>query len=193
MGNYANQEILWNDGEGLDVADLRDMQRFARHALWDMAVGARSRVLDETDNSLSDAVLYTLGNGAIRKAATSRTVTNDRGILAQLNSSAIDNGTDAGLMVYRLAQGELATTLDAGDSQARIDLVAVKLEYVENDQADNETRTFKDRETGQPTLQNLCKRRKVRLTKQVVKGTPASSPSEPAPPSGFVRWGSVLV
>lgn len=192
------REILWNDGEGLEPADLNNAQRFLRAQLWDAAFSQRIRAFGEEYNvDANSAHLYSYGGGAVRKHASARVVTNDEGLIAMHGAAGGFGlgftGADAQVLSYYLAANELQTTLDVGDANPRIDLICVKLEHIDNDAADQESRDFKDATTAALSTTTPVKRRKVRLTKQVVKGTPAGSPVEPAVPAGFVKWAAVEV
>lgn len=72
-------------------------------------------------------------------------------------------------------------------TNARIDLVTVKIEPVENLAADQVTRHFKSGVTGALTSSIANKRRAMRATFTLTEGTPAASPVAPALPSADDR------
>lgn len=194
MPNYPNQEIRWNDGEGVTSADLNAMQRAAKFRELDMLQGARARV-NEWDATFTSGRLYSFGGGAVREHASAITVTNDPGVILCDDPTLPSDGSDGQLLAYRLAGGELQTTIATipANPNNRIDLICVKLDYVDSELDDTEWRAVKDQFTGVVSTQAVVKRRRVRLQKQVVMGTPAPTPVEPAVPSGYCRWASVYV
>lgn len=195
MPDYPVQELLWNAGEGIVKDDLNNGQRYLRAQLWDLLARGMGRDgIDEFGLWQFDR-LRSLG-GAPRTSATTRTITNDAGLLLVKHGVGAETaiGADPYTMVYRLAANELSSQLTAGDAtNPRIDLVCVKLENIENDAADNESRIIQDLTTEAESVATFVKRRKVKLTKQVVEGTPAGSPVQPSVPAGFVKWAAVYV
>lgn len=195
MPDYPVQEVLFNDGEGIDLADLNNAQRFTRAQLWDLVVGGHARS-SEAVYGASTSRLHAIGPAAAPVASvTSRTVTAiSDGTLAQRIPFVTIDGADPKLIAYHAIAAELTTTFDVGDAtHPRIDLISVRLEHIGTDVADEEARIFKNYSTGGLSTMNLVKRRKVRMTKTVTKGTPAASPTTPATPSGHVAWCTVLV
>jgi hypothetical protein len=197
MPNYPNQELKWNDGEHVTSVDLNAMQRFAKYRELDMLIGAKARTFAEWDATYTSGRLHCFGGGAVRTSATAMTVTNDAGVIMCDDTSIVNDGSDNRLLAYQLAAGELLTTIAAPPASPnnRIDLICVKLDYVDTDVADQETRKVKDQTTLIVTDQSIVKRRKVRLQKQVITGTPVTgtAPVEPTVPAGYRRWASVYV
>lgn len=194
MPNYPVQEILFSDGEGIDLADLNGAQRSLRAQLWDLAVGGRARSI-ESSNGPASGRLHAFGPAAAPVAsATARTITAiGDGTLGQRAPLTTIDGADPKLLAYHATAAELTSTLDVGDAQPRIDLISIKLEHIDNDAADAESRIFKNYSTGALSTAAMVKRRKVKITKTVTKGTPAASPTTPSLPSGHVAWCSVYV
>lgn len=190
----AFKEILFNDGEGLDYNDFNTMQRQARALVCDGLLANRARTEQSLVSTIEQGHLFAIGlGGAPQVGGGALTVTNHAGVIAFPTSISVGL-SDPNFLVYYLSAGELLSTLAVGDAtNPRIDLICVKLEQVSNDAADNETRDFKDATTGVITSQTMVKRRKVKLTKQVVAGTPAGSPVEPAVPAGFKKWAAITV
>jgi len=196
MPHYPSQEILFNDGEGIDLADLNGMQRFVRSQLADLAIGGRIRYTEDGGGGPSTGAIFAMagGAGAPVQSAAARQLTNLAGVIAHQVATGPSTGAEPLLLVHRVAAGDLAVTLDVGDAtHPRIDLVMVKLEHVDNDAADVEARTVKDYATGIISTASIGKRRKVRASVSVVKGTPAATPTYPTPPAGWALWCAVYV
>lgn len=196
MPHYPMQEILFNDGEGIDFTDLNNLQRFARSQLADLAIGGRVRFVEDGAGGASPGALYALagGAGAPVQSVSARQLTNLAGVIAHQIAGGPSTGADALLLVHHVAAGDLAVTLDVGDAtHPRFDLVMVKLENVDADVADVEARTVKNFTTGALSTANLGKRRKVRASVSVVKGAPAATPAYPTPTAGWCLWCAVYV
>lgn len=196
MPHYPSQEVLFNDGEGIDFADLNNAQRFLRSQLADLAIGARVRFAEDAGGGPSPGALFAMtgGAGAPVQSATARQLTSLAGVIAHQITTGPSTGADALLLVHRVAAGDLAVTLDVGDAtHPRIDLVMVKLEHVDDDAADVESRTIKNYGTGIISTATMVKRRKVRASVSVVKGTPAATPGYPTPTAGWCLWCAVYV
>lgn len=192
------KEVLFNDGEGIDFADFNALQRRLRSQLWDMATGSLAR-LWEVDNIggapnlvPSNAHLWTVGSGCYPRVKTgvARSITNAPGILAQGDGTYTDP-TDTHLNATWLAADDLQTQFaDNASGNPRYDIVQVKIDYL----ADGATnRDFKDANSLVVTSQSMNKTRSVRLTFSTKQGTPAGSPVEPTPDSGFLKWCAVLI
>jgi hypothetical protein len=193
-------ELLFNDGEGLSHDDLNNAQRYLRAHVNDniMAQMARTK---SSPPSLDANKIYTIGGGGMCYAdnITHLKIRNHPGTIFQKVTGSID-GLDPKFLSYNVADGEISPSgsngivFDTADgSHDRYDIVCVKLSQITNDSADSETRDFKDATTGVLTSQSFYKKRKVTLSVQVVKGTPASSPVEPSVPSGYVKIYSILI
>lgn len=200
MTDYATQELLYNPGEGIDTDDLNKVQRFLRSQIWDQVVGGRVRVQETADGMSSNlAYCYPAGGGApVASSATVRTVTNTYGLLVKRRVGIVIAGSDAATLSQYVAPDAMATQLDIGDANPRIDRVMYRLRHVDNDAVDIEARIV--RATTPPYAMSTgspVKRRKVVLDMLVVKGTPAASPIPPSITSemnaGYALWCEVLV
>lgn len=184
------QEILFNDGEGLDYGDLNNLQRYLRSQIWDSVVGAQSRTAEYAAGGSSTDLFAVGPGGAPYPSATARTMSIEIGTVAMGN---LGTGTDAGFKAYRIASGELAPQhADNATGSDVWDIYQVKLEHIDNDAADNETRDFEDATTHVLTSTSMVKKRKVRLTASIKRGTPGSG-TEPAVDAGYVKLYAVLV
>lgn len=194
MPNYPSQEILFHEGEGVDVDDMNNAQRFLRSQLSDLVVGGRVRFTEENHTPFFPVAVLALAGtaGAPIVSATPRQISNLPGVIAQA-SGAASTGADANVLLHYVAAGELAVTLDVGDALPRLDMILVKLEHDDDDPADAEARTVKDYATGTLSTATFVKRRKVISRVSVVKGTPAATPALPTPTSGWAIWCVVYV
>ena len=196
------KEVLYNDGEYIDFNDANAAQRYLRSIAADIGLAPATRV---TDNLLgvggfthADQVIFPSLNyaysryasGAPRPGGSARQITNLEGPLMQYTLGTGPDGTNPALLTYWAAADELLTTLDIGDADPRIDLICIKIDHVNGD---SQTRDFKDATTGVISSQTFNKQRQTRLQVAVAKGTPAGSPTYPAPPAGYVPWCSVFV
>lgn len=184
------REVLYNDGEGLDFNDFNNAQRYARAEYLDGILRARCRtVLGNTVGATSYCYAFGFG-GNVKSTATNLRSSNYAGSIVQLISAG-PSATDPTALVYYLSDDELQTDHDAADpTNPRYDIICVKLEMLAGDST---SRDFEDAATRALSSTTPDKTRKVTLTKQVVKGTPAATPAEPAVPAGFVKWASVKI
>lgn len=88
-----------------------------------------------------------------------------------------------------VVDGAVTTTLDAHSGSARIDSLFLAPLLTEDQ---SESRSVKSG-SGVVSAQSVNKRARWIYSLQVVKGTPASNPSAPATPSGYLRIANVSV
>lgn len=209
----VNQEVQWGvradgqpgDGEKIRTGDLNAMQRLLSARMSDAVVpipesyAGRTYGLTVLDVDSTQAV-RSIGHGGYPKAsATTRTLTNSAGVIAQ-RVVATPTGLVPSVLHYPLAADELATQFDAGEAvNLRIDSVFIKLEEIgANDagtlltgQAIHQKAATSPYET---TSQDYYSRLQVRITKSVVKGTPhATTPVAPSVPTGYARYADVYI
>jgi hypothetical protein len=184
------KEVAWNDGEGITDADLNNMQRFARAQASDFWMGLAR--IAESDILTLSTMVYAHGNGgAVFAHADARKLANIGGWIAVNRSTGIVTGDEPEFLCYYLATSELNSVLDVGDAtHPRYDLLCIAVDYVNGD---SESRDFKDATTGLLSTTTPNKRRNMRLQFQIVKGTAAASPVEPAIPAGYVKMAAVYV
>jgi hypothetical protein len=194
------KEVLWNDGEGITITDLNDMQRFVRAQLWEQLVGGKLHDNTEEFDPASvtgsaNLACYSIGGGgAPYSDGTTRVITLRDGIILQKVSTTY-NGSDPAFLAFRcpsIASPIQFTTAVGDATNPRIDLCCVRLEVEAADAADNQTRDFED-SGGAVTSQTFVKRRKVKITTQLVAGTPAASPVEPSVPANYVKVAAIFV
>jgi len=220
---FGAHEVLWNTSENVGAVDLQNMQRFLRAFAtdWDLGAsggfsGSASSMQGAISHMNRDQALWCLGDSAAPSpthaagAPANRTVYNLGGPLLQWRSFASDGrfdgggaalmpadwGSDTYGLVYWVDADELTTTHAIGDAtNPRWDLVCIRLSDVNNDVADQESRLQKQ-VVGSAFITStgtFFKRRKVKLDKQVVVGTPAASPAMPAVPVGYLPYYAVKI
>ena len=122
MPNYPNQEIKWNDGEGVTSADLNAMQRAAKCRELDMLQGSRARV-NEWDATFTSGRLYSFGGGAVLQCADDMIARGTALAAADLGSD-VDYGD--GLFKARGSDFEWkGNTLASLNADVDIDLAAL--------------------------------------------------------------------
>lgn len=207
MATDLYSKVLFNDGEGVDPVDFNNAQKFLMAHLQDSTlqylIGASKAFTIDPTNGLYDPeyagengtdaetrFAYCLSPGAayLRRGSGANVVQITAGTLIQkVGTSA---GTDATLIPYTF-NGTETWTIAAGDaSNPRVDLLQMKLEYIDGN---SETRDFEDAVTRAKSTTTPNKRRRVQCTLSVKQGTPAAAPFVPEPDAGFVPVGSVLV
>lgn len=185
-----NKEVQFTAGEGLVVADLQNMQRYAKAQILD-AYGRECR----TDGSFlgNNSVCFSRGTGAnVIITGFALQSSNNEGLILQRTGGTI-TGDAPDTLSYYLAPAELLTTHAAAHATLeRWDIVCIKLTEVDGASA---ARDFKDATTGAVTTVAQNKQKQVTLTKQVVQGTNAATgtATEPAIPAGFAKWAAVLI
>jgi len=191
------KEVLFNDGEGVDLADFNNLQRFLRSQLHD-TFGVIARIDDVVRNGTDIAphndapyIFCVAHSGAPYPGASARQITNLPGVIYQQTGSGIISGDDPEFTSYYLAQGEMLSTLAIGDAtNPRWDILSVKIDHLAGD---SESRAFEDATTHVVTSQSMNKRRNVRLQFQITQGTPAADPAEPVTPAGYSKVCAILV
>lgn len=192
------KEVQFHDGEGLIYTDFNDAQRFLRAQLWDQVVASKFHTnLDEFRpdfmNAAANAACYSIGGGGAPYASGSNNLSLVEGMILQ-KVTTNENGSDPDFLAYYISPFEVSLATAVGDAtNPRYDILCVRLQNESADVLDNIVRDFKDGTTGALTSQNFVKKRKVKATFQVVQGTPAASPSQPAVPANYVKVAAVLV
>lgn len=197
---------LYNDGEGLTHGDLNDARAWAlaqaldqtfAHLLGQLQTGLKDPDMigenggEPAGNMLG--VIYTMTGGeAILWADVGGGVTDVKitgGTIFQKLAAA--NGNEAQFLAHTIRDNEHTLAIAAGDAtNPRIDIVQVKLEYVNGG---SESRDFKDAITGALSSTNVNKTRRVQATISIKQGTPAATPTYPAPDAGYALLGAVRV
>lgn len=181
-------QTLISDGMELDPVDLSRLSARALAYVYDQVVMAsypREGVgFTTTTNDAFSPVgipyafaLSVLGGHPGQGSANNK-VRIYPGTLCQAIADA--DGTEPKFIAYTFTTEEV--TIANGDAtNPRIDLVQMKLEYVD----ETEARDFQDATTRALTSQSLGVRRRVKCTLSVKQGTPAASPAYPDPDTGF--------
>lgn len=186
-----NNQVQFDEGTGLVLEDLHDMQHFTRSHMDDQGLGAFGGT-EPTDNYPVAAMTgYALcpraGHGYLTATANPREVTNTPGYLWQWTASGAPDGLTPKLLRYPLAAGDLLTAFAANVSgNPRIDALCVKLSEV--DGQDIQSRDFEDAITHVVTTSTGPTKRRVQLDVAVATGTPGATPALPAPPAGYAVY-----
>lgn len=189
-----NRYVEFEDGEGLSHTDLNAGRDYSRMLEGDFKLGAlfqRSAPQDfQTPYPARAAVLAHGLSGVPLPSGTNLTIDNTAGLISQYTSLSSPDSATPRLLSYWVDADELQTTLSAGDATyPRIDLIEIALDL------EDETTTvdFQDAATGVVTSGTGTVRKRVRLTKVVIPGTPAAVPSLPATSAGAAAWCYVWV
>ncbi len=191
VSSTTNNRVLFNDGEGLDLTDLNDLSAFDRAFMIDGLLACNAQT-DLTDDLPSASYLFapTAAQAYAKPTGTAKQITNAAGWIGQWTSAGAADGLTPKFLFFKLAAGDLLTTLDAGGGNNRWDGLFVKITEVD---ADSQDRDFKDATTGALTSQTLYKKRRTQLDFSVVKGTEATNPSFPSTPSGYVPYAYIYM
>ena len=190
----------WGDGEEISHDDLTAISPYLESKLWDTlaSIGRHYEEDDVSDANVAYDAQACFATHAAAAAPDFNSAFNRRvynptgGVIMQVTASGAPSGDGSRVMPYYVAPGEINVTLadNTDPSHDRWDLIAVKVDQAFGPMV---TRDFKDAVTGAETSQTVQPTVVQRLTVQVVPGTPAASPVEPALPAGYVRWAAVLV
>lgn len=206
---YSKSVQFTPDGEGIDLTDMINMQAFNR--MREAAVlfaGAMPNIAANTagDGSLGtpdsfeeqgagggdagDCVYAPVpGSAFVYPTGVANQIAFSPGPIMMFADAAWSE-TGEETATFRLVGNETLTTA-VGGGNPRIDLVEVKLEYVDGDL---QTRHFEDATTRQPSSQpNTPKERRAQLTYQIKQGVAAASPVYPTPTVGFIALAAIYV
>ncbi len=196
---YTN--TLFNDGEGLDFADLNKVARigltraadqmYARLAGFLAADGDPDMATAGGADPALTSLAYTLTGGdcALNEGTTIVKVAVMPGTIFQRVAAA--DGLEAQFLPYTIEAGDVDLTIGAGHATLnRVDIVQMKLEW---ESGGAESRDFKDASTGEVTTTTPNKTRRVKATFSLKAGTAATPPTYPAPDAGYCVIGAVTV
>ncbi len=183
------KEVKFNAGEGIDVVDFNNMQRFQTALLADAFLG---QICGNDSETVPDtSVPYAVGNGgACYAGGSNREVLFAEGTIMQSLSSTI-TGDAPKLLTYYLKNADVGGNVrPAAAVNPRWDILTVVLAEADGDA---ELRDFEDAVTDAKTSSSLNKRRRVTATFTWTQGVEAATPTEPATPGGSVKLCAVLV
>lgn len=183
--NYDN-ELLFNDGEGVEEDDFNDLQRLTRRLLSGGYFANRyvlpGSVLGGNVRPLGRALQPFWTGSGLEVNLRDGLIVHHTGILSQ---------PDYNHLPHVFSQLGSPITLAAADPvNDRWDIISVKIEQLAGDST---VRDFEDAGTRELSSPAQNKRRYTRLTVEVTEGTPAGSPAEPSVPSGHVKIARVEV
>lgn len=210
--NYKH--VLYNDGEGITHTDANNAQRFLIAAIQEQILATMIPNIGLTVSAGShDPEFYSQANAAslgpdwvtiatsrafclqpgsafLRKGSAANKVQIAQGTLMQLISSTL-TGDDAKLLSYTFAGTEEVTiAAGPGGGLRRIDLIQMKLEYVEGTAV---SRDFEDATTRIVTSTSMNTTRRVQCTLSIKSSANAATPTIPDPDSGYCVIGTVAV
>lgn len=202
MSTDAYRDLLFNDGEGITHADLNNARAFLGARVFDQLIeheaGAAAVIGTDPDlwsvqgeDTVLTSLVYTLtgGDGVLKVGSAATKIGTYGGTIFQKIANA--DGEEANFIPFTMGAGEFDLTIGAGDAtNPRIDIVQVKLEYVEGG---SESRDFKDAVTGALSTTTPNKTRRAQATFSLKAGTPAATPTYPAPDAGYAVLGAVRV
>lgn len=183
------RKVKISDGEGAVSADINVLSDYVLAQAMDTLSGL-CQVTDR-DAAVNLGHCWAFGaQGAPFSAGSGLTMRNLQGVIAQ--ALPPPSGAEPSFWAYYLDADELETTLTpAHPTLSRIDLICIRLA----NQVDSPTelRNFEDAVTGVKTSSLTVPSTRRQLQIQVVAGTPASTPTIPAVPLGYVPWAGALI
>lgn len=190
----TKKSVYFNSGEAVSDGDMNNLQFAMQVTHGDYGLAKNFRDTNFISEPTVQTVYAAPGalQGCIRAhPSTANLVTNYGGTiyLRESTGSSIDGQTPR-LLTYQLSDAELDTAITPDPSLPRWVGIFIKLDIVDGP---TESRDFQDATTLVISSQVLVKSRVVRLTKQVVHGTPAASPAIPATPAGYAPLAYVNV
>ncbi len=195
------------DGEGLDFTDLSNMQLFAQAQILEgLMLSTASNAIDDatTPNTALDLEANDLvndlginitdivfapvpGAGFVRPNGVANQVVTVSGPLMAVIDEPF-NGTGEAIAPFRLNGVQTLTTAVGHATLVRVDLVEIKIEFVDSDP---EARHFEDATTRAPSSQNPDKVRRTQCTIQIKQGTAGAG--MPAPTAGYLALAAIVV
>ena len=207
MSTDIYTQVAFQDGEGISHIDFNNLQKFLKAQLHDgliqYLIGASKHTTIDPTNSNYDpefsgqngvdadtrwAYCLNPGQAFLRQGSANHKIQIAPGTLWQ--KIAATDGTEAKLIPYTFVGTEEFTLTNGDVTNPRVDLLQMKLEYVDGGSA---TRDFEDATTRVVTTTSMNTTRRVQCTLSVKTGTPGASPAYPTPDAGFVPVGAVVV
>lgn len=201
MTTEIYKRVLYNDGEAQTYGDANDAQDFIRATIWDKIIQnligntklTGASLLEFGGNNGVDApnhLAYCLhgGQAYLRPGSATNKVQIAPGVLIQKVGTT--DGSAPSVLAYAFAGTEEFTLTNGDATNPRIDLLQMKLEFVDGD---SQSRDFQDAVTGANTSTSMNKKRFIQCTLSVKAGAAAANPTYPDPDAGYVAVGGALV
>jgi hypothetical protein len=210
--SLLSRRVLFHpDGEAIDRTDDENVQLFSRQDLHNLILSGlfadgigeptdpgsitRPEALSHNDigvDTTQGVFAPWPGAGYVVPTGTNNQVQFTAGPMVTVIDEPWSYGNDGEeFCLYRIGGGITLTTAAGDATNPRIDLVEVKLEYIDGDP---QTRHFEDATTRAPSSQaGTDKERQVQLTYQIKQGTPAANPTYPTPTAGFQAYAAIYV
>lgn len=203
---YGSQ--LWSDGAEVDPDNLNNAQRYVQAQVTDQLlqtlIGSIARLTAVNGNGFNDpdfgsqngancpgvyAYALNVGGAHLRPGSANHKIQIAPGTLFEKIANC--DGLKSTLVPYNFAGTEEFTLTNGDATNPRVDLLQMKLEYVDDTPASVD---FQDAVTRALTTNlSASTRHRVQCTLSVKAGTPAASPRIPDPDTDFCAVGSVLV
>lgn len=200
--------VLFTDGEGADFDDLNDLRGYGDARLLDQLL--EHQIGGPLGGTEPDAELYGAhaGNAPLGSVVpVAYTLTAGEAYLfadgtpgnelriapgVVFQKLAAKTGDEPTFVSYEIGASDFTFTIANGDAtNPRVDLVQIKLEYVNGN---SESRIVQDPlPSVLQSVQTPNKKRRIQATCSVKAGTPAATPTFPAPDAGYVALGAVHV
>lgn len=203
----ARRVLYYPDGEAIDRTDDNNAQLFQQQRDWIALFSAmltngagdpndpggldtpESSVLLHELSIYGGSVISLHPGSAFVAAGGANALTINAGTIAAVVDEPWSTGEDLGM--FRIPGALTLATAVGHATQPRIDVVEIKLAYIDGDP---QTRHFEDATTRAPSSQvGTDKERQLEFTYQIKQGTPAASPAYPACSVGFVPMAAVYV
>lgn len=215
LTDVHSRRVLITDGEAIDTGDLNAMGYLLYHEIFDnlLLSGAPDAVDDATTPGtvldLEGSIqVNNLGPGAgildlawapipgCGTAGPHPSIANTIQILSggpvmQVVDEPFSDGNGGeSTAVFRFGGGETLATAVGDAVNARIDVIEMKLAFVDGD---SQSRNFEDATSRAKSSTVANRKRIVQCTIQIKQGTPAATPAYPALTAGFVPLGAIRV
>lgn len=199
MADDLYATVLFSDGESLEPDDLNNISRFTHALVTDQLLqytagsddfGGDPEMGGQNGSDVPAVFAYCPAPGAafLREGSANHKIQIAPGTLFQKIDTS--DGLGSTLVPFTFAGTEEWTLTDGDVTNPRVDLLQMKLEYIEGGP---EARNFEDATTRAKSTTNPDKRRSVQCTLSVKAGTPGASPTVPTADSGFVPVGLAMV
>lgn len=200
--------VLHEDGSEVDPDDLNDGQRHVQAMVTDQLLeallGSIAQLTSPNGPGFNDpefgsqngancpgvyAYAINIGGGHLRPGSANHKIQVAPGTLLQKVGNC--DGAKSSLIPYKFAGTEEFTLTNGDPVTPRVDLLQMKLEYIDDTAASVDFQDAVSRALTTNISANT--RHRVKCTLSVKAGTPAASPRIPDPDTGFCAVGSVLV
>lgn len=193
--------MLFNDGEGIEFADLTAIDARGQAILWDQIIamlpqqlvtGATTVDPSFTDTQTLTSIPYALSLTSTDARPIQGSANNKVKIAAGTLMQAIGTatGVEPALLAVMMPGTDEVTIANGDATNPRVDLIQIAMSYIQDTPT---SRDFQDGTTRALTTTTPNKRRRVAYALTVKQGTPAASPTYPTLDAGCVAIAAVVV